>query len=488
MKRKMPKGSAQEPKSANSFLRKKPFPSKKSNDREDRAATLNASKRRRPGEKRTNKMVDSCDRGDAIRESHAIVQALMNAPLDALTVLDRDGTFLEVNPIVCKRFGLPRDALIGRSAWELFPVQVTKQRKTAFEKAYQTSTMVRFEDERDGRYFDHVIYPVVESNGDSNKFVIFARDLTELKKTEKALRESEERYRLIFERTSDMVSIVTFRNPPSYLYVNPSYHAVLGYKPSDLIGKSPFEFMHPEDREKLMPILGKYLNAESQNLLTRGGKGPTERALYRLKDAWGNWRYLEGTADLGEDRHILMVSRDVSARILAEQDLERSRKELEGKVGERTEELKMKSESLEATNTALKVLLEMRERDRKELEQSVLFNVRQLAEPYLEKLKNSGLNETQKGYLDILKSSVEELVSPLSRDLVVSETNLTPSQVRIANLIKFGKSSKEIAEALNVSINTVETHRRKIRAKLGLKKSKANLRSYLDQYKTRQKV
>jgi len=127
----------------------------------------------------------------------------------------------------------------------------------------------------------------------------------------------------------------------------------------------------------------------------------------------------------------------------------------------------------------LKVLLEMRERDRKELEQTVLFNVRQLAEPYLEKLKNSSLDQSQKGHLEILAASLEDIVSPLSKDLVLSKPNLTPSELRIANLIKFGKSSKDIAKALNLSIKTIETHRRKIRVKLGLKKGKTNLRSYL---------
>src|SRR5512135_3886525 len=108
------------------------------------------------------------------------------------------------------------------------------------------------------------------------------------------------------------------------------------YKPEDLIGKSPFGFMHAEDREQYIPVLGRYLNAKSQGLIIRGGKGPTERMLYRLKDAWGNWRYLEGTADLMGEEHILMVSRDVSERIKAERDLERARKELEGKVEDRT--------------------------------------------------------------------------------------------------------------------------------------------------------
>ena len=362
MKRKKSKGLVPRTESSASGRGQIIHASNKSYDKGKKPLSRYAS---RSGEARKpeSKMADSCHGEDASRETHAILQALMNAPLDPLTVLDRDGTFLEVNAIVCKLWGLRREAVIGRSAHDLFPAKVTEQRTTAFEQARRTLSVVRFEDERDERCFDHVIYPVVESDRSVNKFVVIARDITERKKSEKALRDSEERYRLIFERTSDMVSIVTFSNPPSYLYVNPSYHVVLGHKPADLIGKSPFDFMHPEDTERLIPILGKYLNAESQSLLVRGGKGPTERVVYRLKDAWGNWHYLEGTADLGEDRHILMVSRDVSARILAEQDLERSRKELEGKVDERTKELKMKSESLEATNTALKVLLEMRERD-----------------------------------------------------------------------------------------------------------------------------
>jgi len=112
--------------------------------------------------------------------------------------------------------------------------------------------------------------------------------------------------------------------------------------------------MHPEDSERLTPVLEKYLNAKSRNLLVRGGRGPTERILYRLKDVSGKWRLLEGTADLVEDKHILMVSRDVSVRAKTELDLERARKELERQVEERTRELKIKSETLEETNTALK--------------------------------------------------------------------------------------------------------------------------------------
>jgi len=425
------------------------------------------------------KMVETRYVEDVMRESQAIAQALMNASQDAVVILDGDGTFLDANEMVCRRFGTSRELLRGQPFWKLFPAQVTQRRKEAFEEAHKTLEIVRFEDERDGRSYDHVIYPVLEPNGSLNKLVIIGRDITEKTKIEKALKENEERYRLVVERTSDMVSLVTFSVRPSFVYINPSYHVILGYKPEDLLGKGLLDLLHPEDSERLIMVLRIHLNAKSQGSLVRGGKGETERLLYRLKDAWGNWRYLEGTVDQMGEEHILTVSRDVSARIKTEIDLQRARKEIERNMEERTRELKMKSESLEETNVALKVLLEMRERDKKELERSVVFNVRQLTEPYLEKLKNNGLNEKQKGYLDLLKSSIEELVLPLSRDLVESETNLTPSQLRVANLIRFGKSSKEIAEVLGVSLKTVETHRRNIRTKLGLTKTKANLQSHL---------
>lgn len=417
--------------------------------------------------------------GGDLAERCAITQALMNANEDYVAVLNRDGVFLQANEATGRRFGVTRGSLVGRSAWAFLPAETSERRRAVLETAFKTGQAFRVEDENEGRCLDHVVYPVTEPDGKISKAVVIGRDITRRKSMEDTLRVNEERYRLVSERTSDLVSLTTFGARPCYVYVNPSYNAILGYEPKDLIGTSPFDFMHPEDRKRLTPVLGKYLNAKSRSLVIRGGKGPTERMLYRLKDACGNWRYLEGTADLLGERHILVIARDVSERIESERELERVRKELETQVEERTRELQMKTESLEATNTALRVLLEMRERDRKELEQTVLFNVRQLAEPYLEKLKNSSMDQEQKELLEVLTASLGEIISPLSRQFVATELNLTPSEARIANLIKFGKTSKEIAEILSLSIRTIETHRRKIRTKLGLKENKINLQSYL---------
>jgi PAS domain S-box-containing protein len=343
--------------------------------------------------------------------------------------------------------------------------------------------VVRFDDERNGRFFDHVIYPVADSDPPKNKFVAIARDITEHVRAREELRESTERYRLVLERTSDMVAITTFSAQPTYVYVNPASTAILHYRPEDMIGKCAFDFIHPEDNEKLIPLMAEYLTAGSQGSLMEDGDGPTESLLYRFRDGRGEWRYLESTGDLLEDDHILFVSRDVTEKIRKEEYLKRAREELEIRVKERTRELEDQRKSLEEMNVALKVLLETRERERKELEEKVVFSVRELADPYLQKLKNSGLNEVQKTWLDILESSLQEVTSPLLADVMGEGKNLTPSEIQVVNLIRLGRTSKEIARTLGLSTKTIETHRRNIRKKLGIKKT--NLRSYLLQYQNR---
>jgi len=88
-----------------------------------------------------------------------------------------------------------------------------------------------------------------------------------------------------------------------------------------------------------------------------------------------------------DEEHILTFSRDVSERVKADKELERARKELEDNVEEQSRELKMKSQNLEETNITLRVLLGMRERDKRELERSVMFNVKQLGRTLLREVE-----------------------------------------------------------------------------------------------------
>jgi DNA-binding NarL/FixJ family response regulator len=130
-------------------------------------------------------------------------------------------------------------------------------------------------------------------------------------------------------------------------------------------------------------------------------------------------------------------------------------------------------------NSALRVLLKRREDDKSDLEEKVLSNVKELVVPYVERLKKSGLDAKQGTYVNILESNLEEIVSPFVRKLSSTYLGLTPTEINVANLVKEAWDTKTIAESLNMSPRTVESHRQNIRKKLGLKNKKVNLRTHL---------
>lgn len=162
-----------------------------------------------------------------------------------------------------------------------------------------------------------------------------------------------------------------------------------------------------------------------------------------------------------------------------EQRLQEAHDLLEQRVEERTLELRLKSESLEEMNTALKVLLKKREEDKNELEEKVIYNIKEMVQPFLEKLGRTHLDKRQQTFLEILESNLDDIVSPFAKKLSTRYLNLTPSEIQIADLVKHGKTTKEIAELLSLSTRTIESHRDSIRKKLGIKNQKANLRTHL---------
>ena len=148
-------------------------------------------------------------------------------------------------------------------------------------------------------------------------------------------------------------------------------------------------------------------------------------------------------------------------------------------VQARTRALEEKTRLLEEMNTALKVLLEKRENDRIEIEKRVMVNIEQMIHPYMEKLAASGLNREQKASLEIIQAHLGEIVSPFARNLSIRQRNLTPTEMRVAILIKQGRTTAQIGKLLNLSPRTIEAHRRGIRTKLGLSGKKTNLMTYL---------
>jgi DNA-binding NarL/FixJ family response regulator len=167
------------------------------------------------------------------------------------------------------------------------------------------------------------------------------------------------------------------------------------------------------------------------------------------------------------------LAQEVAERATAERRLAEANVQLEERVRERTSEL-------EETNIALKVLLKKIERDKREVEARVVANVRELIDPLLDKLEKSRLDSWQQTCVEIVKTNLGEIISPFLQNVALKTLKLTPTEIQVANLIRLGRPSKEIAELLNIAPATVDVHRKNIRKKTGITNKKINLRTILD--------
>ena len=105
--------------------------------------------------------------------------------------------------------------------------------------------------------------------------------------------------------------------------------------------------------------------------------------------------------------------------------------------------------------------------------------MKELVSPYVEKLRAGHLSYAQETYVSMIESGLNDIVSPFLQKMASAYSHFTPTEIEVANLIKSGKTSKEIARLMNVSTGTIDAHRNNIRKKLGLSKESTNLRTYL---------
>lgn len=165
-----------------------------------------------------------------------------------------------------------------------------------------------------------------------NKLFDLRKEITELediktsqKQTEKKLAKSEELYRLIAESTSDVITLQDFNLKATFTYVSPSMKNVAGYESEELLGKSPFDFIHTDDRKKLFLLLKKYMNAKVKKLLTGKESTITERIEYRFKDKERNWRDFQSTGDIVGNT-LLFITRDITESKKSEEIIKQSEK------------------------------------------------------------------------------------------------------------------------------------------------------------------
>lgn len=300
----------------------------------------------------------------------------------------------------------------------------------------------------------------------------------------------------LFEAALDLFCVFGFDG--YFRKLNPAFERVLGFSMEELTSRPFIEFVHPDDVAATNAIAKK-------TYLTREPVFAFENR-FRCKDGsyvWLSWAAMPDK----EEETVYSVGRNVTELKQAQKALAQAKVALEEKVEERTREitkvnellqqeilertaaikalqinekkLKKNALSLHEVNTALRVLLKKREEDRAEIEERVLHQVRELILPFLSRLRNSGLNERQGAYIGIIEANLNTITSPFARCLAFQLSSLTSTEIQVAEMIKQGNTTKEIAALMCLSPRTIDTHRGNIRKKLAIRAQKINLQTYL---------
>src|SRR5919199_542091 len=251
----------------------------------------------------------------ALRESEATNRALISAIPDLLIRTQADGTYLNiVSEGKVKRFNSSR-FFAGTRVEDSMPLHIAQQRLFFIQQALQTGELQIYEQQvvLDGQTQDEEVRIVVTGE---NEVLIMVRDITDRKRTEEALRQSELKFRSIVENANDIIYILT---PEGILsYVSPNWVNILGHQPNEIIGIHFTPLIHPDDQQQCLERFAGLVETNE----------PILGLEYRVQHKEGGWRWHVsnlGTVEDAEGRvlYCVGVARDISDRKAAEVALQR---------------------------------------------------------------------------------------------------------------------------------------------------------------------
>lgn len=246
---------------------------------------------------------------------------------------------------------------------------------------------------------------------------LFGIEVSEQPLSDLVLRESEELYRLTLNSISDSVFLTD--SSGGFFFICPNVDITFGYSPEEVASFGNIFKLFGED---LYDVNELHRKKEIRNIekTVSDKDGNFHTLLINVKRV-----NIKGAS-------LLFVCRDITER-----------KQME-------EELRIKTDKLEDMNAALRVLLNRREDDKKEIGENVLLNIRDLVMPTLNSLKMKISDRLLLAELELIESNLKEIISPFSRQLIGGQARLSPAELKLANFIKEGKTSKEAAELMSL--------------------------------------
>lgn len=301
----------------------------------------------------------------------------------------------------------------------------------------------------------------------------FISEITKRVEAQEALKRSERQLSDIINFLPDATFVINTKG--KIITWNKAIETLTGLCASDMIGKGNFEYALPfyGTRKPMLLDTIRLPEKDIEDIYSSFKKERdllyAEKSVFIMGEKRRMWCIARGMVDhSGNAVGFIESMRDITRLHDAMITLDNKSVSLE-----RT------NVALEEANTTLKVLLEHREKDKYEFEETIVNNVKKLILPYIKDLKLAKLNSREAGFLDTVERNLIEIISPFLKNMKTKYANLTPREIQIASLVKEGKRTKEIAEILTLSPNTIINYRKMLRKKMELKKKSNNLRSYL---------
>jgi PAS domain S-box-containing protein len=409
---------------------------------------------------------------------------LQDIPAVAVQGYGPDGTTQYWNQASERLYGYGAAEAIGRNLLDLIiPPEMIEEVRGAIAMMAQTGAPIPASElslmRKDGsRVAVFSCHAVVRRPGHPPELFCLDIDLTERKKAEQDLWASRESYRTLADNSPDFITRVD--RLLRRIYANQAVADLLGVSREDMLTKTVSELGFSPKRAKAWDALLK--KAITSGVPQRVQAHLPTHAGKKILD----WRLEPEFDEQGQVVSVLNIARDITEEVQIQEELLRHRDRLEELVVQRTQELQQKTEDLqgyatqlEDLNTALRVLLDQRPADQHETENRLLSCLNSLVLPHLEELSTLGLSARQVASLQEAIDNLRELGRNFSSNLSSSFSGLTPREIQVAHMVRDGRTSKEIANILCISVRAVDFHRLNLRQKLGMGPKGESLRDYL---------
>ena len=196
-------------------------------------------------------------------QQYPIFQVVFDSITDLISIQDKDFKIVAVNQAYADAFEMKPEEIIGRRCYEIVhrtshPIVDCPHMQTLKTKKAVTGEQY---DPCSGTYLQVTASPVFDLSGEIAGTVHLMKNVTAQKETQEALRKSNERYRNLVESTSDFIWETNREGVCNY--ASPKIYDILGYEAEEMIGKTPFDLMPPEEAERVFPIFQECVSHQS---------------------------------------------------------------------------------------------------------------------------------------------------------------------------------------------------------------------------------